>query len=80
MHASQGERRVVVIEDAVGPEIGVVAQLARGGEAGRNVMHRAQRAVVVGLVAGHTSRAVQFVVSVDVAIGTRPRWNRVHPG
>lgn len=80
MHAGQREGRVVVIEYAVGPQIGVMAQLARGGKARGDVVHRADRAVVVGLMACHTGRAVQLVVAVDVTIGASARRNGVHAG
>lgn len=80
VHAGEGERGVVVIEDAVGPEIRVVAQLARRGKASRDVIHRTERSVVIGLMASDAGCAVQFVVAVNVAVGALARRNGVHSG
>ncbi len=69
-----------MVEDAVGPKIGVVAQFAGSREPGGNVIYRAHCSVVVVLMAGDTCGAVQFVVAVDMAIGALPRRYSVHPG
>ena len=80
VHAGQGERSLVVIENAVGPEHGVMAQLAGRGEADGNVVNRALRVVVIGQVAADASRSREVVVVVDVAVGAQARRHGVHAG
>ena len=52
-----------------------MAELAGRREA--RVRHRTFRIVEIGLVARNAERAVQVVVIVDVAVGARPRRNRM---
>lgn len=79
VHSRQRESRVVVIEYAVGPEIGVVTQLTSCRESRGDVVYRSKGSVVVIQVASHASRAVQFVIAVDVAICALAGRYRVHP-
>ncbi len=79
VHTGQCKARAGVVEDAIRPEHGVVAGFARGGECSRDMVHGAERGVVVSLVAGHARSVGQVVVVVDVAIGALPRWNCVIP-
>jgi len=69
-----------MVKRGVSPEYRVVAGLARRREPNRNVIHRRGCIVVIGLVAGHTSRSRQVVVVIDMAIGTLPGWNHVRTG
>jgi len=64
-----------VIEFAVGPLHGVVALLARGGEAG--VGYWCCGAVVSGLVTTDARRAGDAVVVVDVTVAALPRRHSV---
>lgn len=80
MIAGQSKARAGVVEDAIRPEHGVVAGFTRGGEIGRDMVHGAERGVVVSLVAGDARSVGQVVVVVDVAIGTLPRRNHVIAG
>ena len=68
MITSQRERRVVVVEGAIRPEHGVVADLAGGRESGGNVVHRRGRVVVIGLMARYAGGVGQLVIVVDVAL------------
>lgn len=76
VRARQGEGRVVVVEGGIGPDQGVVTQLALCGEASCSV-RRIGCARVIFLVTRVAGRAVQVVVVVNVAIGALPRRNRV---
>ena len=78
VRAGQRERCVVVIERRVGPDNGVVAQLARGWESRRS-MGRIGRACVILLVARIAQSAVQRIVIVHVAIGALARRHGVRP-
>jgi len=60
-----------VVKLAIGPQNGVVAGIASCREPGRGVGYGRGRIVVIGLVAGHASRAGQAVIVVDVAIGAQ---------
>lgn len=79
MRTGQGEGRIVVVEGRVGPDRGVVAQLAIRGES-RGRVRGVGRAVVIILVARHARCAGQVVVVVDVAIRALPGWHRVRAG
>lgn len=57
-----------VIELAIGPDHGVVAALARCGEAQLDVVHGGRRGVVVLQMARCAGRRGQVVVVVDVAV------------
>ena len=65
----QSETGGGVIELAVGPGYRVMALLAGRREPSRNVVHRRDGSVVIGLVAAYASRIRQVVVIVDVAVG-----------
>ena len=80
VHAGQRKTCAGVVEDAIGPEVGVMAGCARGRKARRDVVHRAERGVVIVLVAGNAGRIGDGVVVVEVAIGALPWWNRVIAG
>ena len=75
MRARQRESGLRVIEFAVRPLDGVMAVLASGREAG--VRHRTLRAIEVVLVARNAGRVGDVVVVVDVAVGARPRRDRM---
>lgn len=57
-----------------------MTQLAGRGKSSRDVVHRAKRAVVVGLMAGHAGGTVELIVPVDMAVGALARRNGVHSG
>ena len=75
----QREGRVGVIERGVGPNRGVVTQLARSWETGCRV-RRVGRACVILLVARVAQRTIQRIVAVDVTVGAQARRNRVRTG
>ena len=76
VRAGQGECRVVVIERGICPDGSVMAEFAGRRESGRR-MRRISGSGVVLLVARIARRAVERVVAVDVAVGARPRRDRV---
>jgi len=80
VQAGQIEARGRVVEGAIGPEVGVVAVLARGRESGCRVRHRGGCVVVIVLVARHATCVRNRVVVVDVAVGTSARRHRVTVG
>ena len=82
VEASQREGRGVVIKLPIGPECGVMAELASRGEADLDVVNRSGCRVVSVQVTGNACRvrARQTVVVVDVAIGAGPRRNGVRVG
>ena len=69
-----------MVKGSIGPEHSIVAGLASGREARRNVVHGRRRLVVVTLVARHASCAGQVVIVIDVAIGTLPWRGSMRPG
>lgn len=79
VRARQGECGVVVVEGGVRPDCGVVAQFARGREAGARV-RRIGRARIVLLMAGVAQGAVQGIVVAYMAVRALPRWHRVRAG
>ena len=76
MRARQRECGVVVVEGGVRPHRGVVAQFARGREAGGRV-RRIGRARIVLLVARVAQGAVQGIVVAYVAVCAQPRRHEV---
>ena len=82
VRASEREGRGAVIEGAIRPQCGVVAELAGRWEAYLNMVYRRSRVVVVIQVARDASRvgAGQAVVIVDMTVGAYPRRNRVRIG
>jgi len=78
VRSGQGKSGAGVVEFAVGPKHGVMAALARSREVRGHVVYRAERRVVVGLVAAHAGSSGDVVVVVDVAVRTLPRRHRVH--
>ena len=79
MRAGEREGCAVVIEGRVGPDRGVMAQLASRREP-RGCMCGIRRAVVVILVARIAKGAGQVVIVFDVAIGALPGRYRVCAG
>jgi len=79
VRARQRECGVVVVEGGVRPHRGVVAQFARGREAGARV-RRIGRARIVLLVARVAQGAVQGIVVAHVAVRALPRRHRVRSG
>ena len=77
MKSRQRECRFAVVELAVCPLDGVVAQLACRREPELNMVDRSCSSVVVLQVAGGASCTRQVVVVVDVAVRTHSRWNHV---
>ena len=69
-----------VVESAVHPVDGVVANLACRREISRNVVHRRLRVVVIVLVAAHAGGNRDVVIVVDVTIRTLPWRHRVIAG
>ena len=80
MITGQRERCVVVIKGAIGPEHGVVTDLACRREPRSNVIYRRGGSVVIGLMTRDASRVGQLVIIVDMAIDALTRWNRVQAG
>ena len=80
VRSGQWEAGGGMIKLAVGPQHRIVAALASSREMRGDMVHRAERRVVVVLVARHASRVRQIVVVADVAIGTRARRNDVRSG
>ena len=82
MESRQRKHRRAVIKLAVGPQRGVVAELAGRGEAYLDVVNRGGCRVVIVQVAGNACcvRAGQVVVVVDVAIGAGAWRNSVRVG
>ena len=82
MESRQRERGGVVVKLSVGPQRGVVAELAGRGEAYLDVVNRRGCRVVIVQVAGNACRvsACQIIVVVDVAIGAGPWRNGVRVG
>ena|SRR5690242_15400748 len=64
--ASKWKRRAVMIERALAPGHGVVADLAGGRETQLNVIYRRQGVVVVRLMASDAGSARQAVVVIDM--------------
>jgi len=77
VRARQRETRAVVVERRVQPGTRVVTLLAGLREIRRHMI-RVGRALEILQVARDTSRAVEVVVVVDVAVDARTRRNRVH--
>lgn len=73
------EGRRVVVEGGIGPDEGVMTQLALGGEASCRV-RRIGCARVIFLVTRVTGGAVQVVIVVQVAVGALPRRHGVRSG
>ena len=67
VRARERKGRVVVVEGALWPSHGVVADLAGRRKAELHVVHRRRGIVVVGLMAGHAGGAGQTVVVIHVA-------------
>src|SRR5581483_1850137 len=80
MHAGEREGGVVVVELAVGPQAGVMTQLAGCRESSGDVVHRAESTVVVSQMASNAGGAGQLVVPVDMTIGALPGRNQVRSG
>ena len=82
MKSGQREGRGAVVKLAVGPQSGVVAELAGRGEAYLDVVNRRGCRVVIVQVAGNASRvrAGQTVIVVDMAIGAGAWRNGVRVG
>ena len=76
VRARQRECGVVVVEGGVRPDSGVVAQFARGREAGGRV-RRIGRARIVLLMARVAQGAVQGIVVAYVAVCAQPRRHDV---
>ena len=74
----QRERCVVVIKGAIGPEHGVVTDLACRREPRSNVIYRRRGSVVIGLMTRDASRVGQLVIIVDMALRTL-RAGQVEP-
>ena len=68
VRSGQGETGAGVVEFAVRPKHGVMAALARGREMRTHVVYRAERSVVVGLMAAHAGRCGDVVIPVYVAV------------
>ena len=68
-----------MIKLAVGPQHRIVAAIASSWEMRGNMVHGAERIVVVRLMARHAGCARQIVVVVDVAIGAQARRHSVCP-
>ncbi len=75
VRARQRKAGLRVIELSIHPLNGVVTLLAGGRETG--VRHRTLRVVVIGLMARNARSVRDVVVVVDVAVGARPRRDRV---
>ena len=69
-----------VIESAVHPVDGVMAELTCRREVSRDMIHGRGCVVVVLLVATHTGGNSDVVVAVDVTIRALPRWNGMLSG
>ena len=80
VHAGQWEGRVVVVKHPIRPQHRVVTQLASRRESCRDVVHRGESVVVIGLMAAHAGSSGDVVVAVDVATRTLQRRHRVRPG
>jgi len=82
MKSGQREGRGAVVKLAVGPQSGVVAELAGRGETYLDVVNRGGCGVVIVQVAGNACcvSAGQVVVVVDVAIGASTWRNGVRVG
>jgi len=82
VESGQRERGGAVVKLAVGPQRGVMAELAGRGEAYLDVVNRGGRRVVIVQVTGYAGgvRARQIVVVVDVAIGAGAWRNGVRVG
>ena len=80
MHAGQRECCLIVVELAVSPKGGVVAQLASRWETYCNVIDGTLGVVVVRLVAADACRVGQLVIVVDMAISALPWRNQMRAG
>ena len=71
MESGERPARRGMVELSIRPHNGVMAALAGRREAGRNVVDRSLRAVIVRLMAGNAGGIRQMIVIVDVAKSTR---------
>ena len=77
VEACQWKRGRAVIKLAVGPQRGVMAELAGRGETYLDVVYRSSRRVVVLQVACRAGRTGQVVVVVDMAVRANTRRDHV---